>query len=189
MTRRDAAWAIVRAASVTGALEFFDKWLAAAQPHKHDTNNLAPPEPDRWTNYQAKFFSMDEIETLDIFTAILIPTDDTPGAREAHVVPLIDFVVNAAAEYEPALQEDWRAAMRLLHERRFAQLLPAGQIAFMEEISQPRDAGHLAYQLIKDMTVHAFYTSRAGLIDVLEYKGNAYLTEFPGCQHPEHRQI
>jgi hypothetical protein len=42
--------------------------------------------------------------------------------------------------------------------------------------------------LIKDMTVRAFYTSRVGLIDVLEYKGNAYLTQFPGCTHSEHQK-
>jgi hypothetical protein len=29
------------------------------------------------------------------------------------------------------------------------------------------------------MTVRAFYTSRIGLIDVLEYQGLAYLSEFP----------
>jgi hypothetical protein len=49
--------------------------------------------------------------------------------------------------------------------------------------------GFPAYRLIKEMTVHAFYTSRVGLIDVLEYKGLAYLTEFPGCNHPEHHTV
>jgi hypothetical protein len=39
------------------------------------------------------------------------------------------------------------------------------------------------------MTVFAFYTSKAGLVDNLEYKGNAYLTDFPGCTHPEHRRV
>jgi hypothetical protein len=45
------------------------------------------------------------------------------------------------------------------------------------------------YRLIKEMAVHAFYTSRVGLVDVLEYKGLAYLTEFPGCNHPEHHTV
>jgi hypothetical protein len=39
------------------------------------------------------------------------------------------------------------------------------------------------------MTVRAFYTSRVGLIDVLEYQGIAYLTEFPACTHPEHLNV
>jgi hypothetical protein len=46
-----------------------------------------------------------------------------------------------------------------------------------------------SYQLIKEMTVRAFYTSRIGLIDVLEYQGIAYLTEFPACTHPEHHSV
>jgi Gluconate 2-dehydrogenase subunit 3 len=183
ITRRDAVWAIARAAAVASAPEFLNAWL------HHDPNDAAPPEPDRWTSYQPQFFSPEEMETLDVFTAILIPTDDTPGAREAHVVPFIDFVVNAAAEYEPELQDDWRRAMRFLREHGFAKLSPAGQIALIESMSKPGNRGHSIYQLLKDMTVHAFYTSRVGLIDVLGYQGNAYLTEFPGCTHPEHHQV
>jgi len=189
MTRRDAAWAILRAAAVAGASEFFPTWLAAAQMHAHTIDSAAPAEPDRWTNYQPRFFSQEEIATLDAFTAILIPTDDTPGAREAHVVPFIDFVVAAAAEYEPELQQDWRAAMHYLRQHHFSNLSPTAQLAFIEASSHPGDNGHASYQLIKEMTVHAFYTSRIGLIDVLEYKGMAYLTQFPGCTHPEHRQV
>jgi hypothetical protein len=183
MTRRDAAWIIARAAAAAAAPEFLNAWMT------HAAGNIAPPEPDRWTNYQPKFFSTEEIEILDIFTAILIPTDDTPGAREAHVVPFIDFVVTAAAEYEPELQKDWRAAIHFLRQHNFATLSPAEQVAFIETMSRAQNDGYAAYQLIKDMTVHAYYTSRIGLIDVLEYKGNAYLTEFPGCTHLEHHQV
>ena len=49
--------------------------------------------------------------------------------------------------------------------------------------------GFATYRLIKEMTVGAFYTSRVGLVDVLEYKGIAYLTEFPACTHPEHQRV
>ncbi len=49
--------------------------------------------------------------------------------------------------------------------------------------------GFPVYRLIKEITVRAYYTSRAGLVDALEYKGNAYLTEFPGCTHAEHRKV
>lgn len=180
---------IALAAAVAGAPEFFHSWLPAAQTHTHGSNSVAPPEPERRTNYQPKFFSREEIEILDAFTAILIPTDETPGAREAHVVPFIDFVVNAAAEFEPELQQEWRSAVRFLHERGFLKLPVTEQIALTEKMSHENADGYDSYQLIKEMTVHAFYTSRVGLIEVLEYKGNAYLTEFPGCSHPEHHQV
>jgi hypothetical protein len=72
---------------------------------------------------------------------------------------------------------------------------PHAQTGFIEQISAPernrseKREGFAAYRLIKDMTVRAFYTSRVGLIDVLEYKGNTYLTSFPGCTHPEHQKV
>lgn len=199
MTRRDATWMITQAAAVTGGTDFFSNWLqagqAAAEAHHHGENQFAPPEPDRWSHYQPKFFSPEEFQMLDAFTAILIPTDETPGAREAHAAPFIDFVVNAAAEYAPEMQTEWRGAMAWLSGRRFAQLPPPEQHALVERMaaaesgpSKPDD-GFKVYRLIKQMTVSAYYTSRAGLIDNLEYKGNAYLTEFPGCTHPEHHKV
>lgn len=181
--------AIASAAALGGAPEFLNAWLRGAEMHAQGTAGLAPPEPDRWTNYQPMFFSRDEMEILDAFTAILIPTDETPGAREAHVAPFIDFVVDAAAEFEPELQQDWRGAVEFLNEGGFGRLAPAAQFEFIEKMSHAGNEGHDTYQFIKDMTVHAFYTSRVGLIEVLEYKGNAYLTEFPGCTHPEHHQV
>ncbi|MGI9072359.1 MAG: gluconate 2-dehydrogenase subunit 3 family protein [Bryobacteraceae bacterium] len=200
MTRRDAVWAILRAAAVVGGQEFFSDWMRAAQvvshsSHAHNTTSHAPPEPDRWTSDKPKFFSREDFRTLDAFTAILIPTDETPGAREAHVSAFIDFVVNAAAEYAPEMQSDWRSAMDWLRARHFAELPADEQLSLVQRISkgehdpENKQEGFAVYRLIKEMTVHAFYTSRVGLVDVLEYKGLAYLTEFPGCNHPEHHTL
>ena len=44
------------------------------------------------------------------------------------------------------------------------------------------------FQQLKDMTVEGFYTSKIGLIDVLDYQGMNYMADFPGCTHPEHQQ-
>ncbi len=185
---------ILRAAAVAGGAEFFQGWLDAAQA-EHHLHSSAPPEPDRWSAYAPKFFSPEEFRILDTFTAILIPADETPGAREAHVAPFIDFVVNAAAEYAPEMQEQWRNALRWLSEHEFGKLAAEEQLALVQQMSEPerdhskKQDGFPVYRLIKEMTVHAFYTSRVGLIDVLEYKGNAYLTEFPGCNHAEHHSV
>ena len=189
---------IVRAAGVAGGQEFFAAWLKASQITQrkaHASHSSAPPEPDRWTGYQPKFFAPEEFRILETFTAILIPTDETPGAREAHVAPFIDFVVNAAAEYAPEMQDQWRTAMHWLRAQNFGSLSTERQFALVQQMSEPERApsatheGFQTYRLIKEMTVHAFYTSRVGLVDLLEYKGNAYLTEFPGCTHSEHRRI
>jgi hypothetical protein len=190
---------MMRAAAVAGGQEFLSRWVQAApvltNEHGMESHSQAPPEPDTWASYTPAFFSPEEMRILDAFTSILIPTDETPGAREAHVVPFIDFVLNAAAEYAPEMQAEWRRSVGWLRDQRFGDLAATEQVRFMEKIAAPErstpesDEGHRAYKLIKDMTVHAFYTSRAGLVDVLEYKGNSYLLQFPGCEHPEHHTV
>ncbi len=190
LTRRDAAWLVARAATAAGGALFLSDWLQAA----HTEHSSAPPEPDRWSAYQPQFFSPADFQSLEAYASILIPTDSTPGAREAHVAPFIDFVVNAASEYAPEVQAEWRQAMAWLASRHFADASAEDQLALVRAMSaperdpsQPHD-GFPAYRLIKEMTVRAFYTSRAGLIENLEYKGNAYLTAFPPCGHAEHHR-
>jgi hypothetical protein len=193
MTRRDLGWVTAKVFSLAAGAEFFASWLRAGESHSGRATP-APPELDRWKNYQPKFFSPSEFAMLDAYTAILIPSDDTPGAREAYVAPFIDFVVNAAAEYAPDMQTEWRATMKWLREADFQQLPALRQTALIRQAAAPEhdrqatQAGYPAYRLIKNATIHAFYTSRAGLVDTLEYKGLAYLTQFPACDHPEHRK-
>jgi len=70
-----------------------------------------------------------------------------------------------------------------------------GKSVLMEAISKPeRDpsASHpayFAYRLIKQLNTFAFYTSRAGMIEALDYRGNSYNVSFPACTHPEHQKI
>jgi hypothetical protein len=189
LTRRDAAWLMARVAGSA----LFASWLrAASDPHLH---SHAPPDPHDWSKYRPQFFSADEFATLDAFTAILIPSDGSPGARDAFVAPFIDFVVQAASEFAPEMQTRWKEAVRLLVSQNFAQLPPAEQLALVRRMAAPEEdpsqkhPGFATYRLIKEMTVHAFYTSRPGLIDALEYQGLAYLTEFPACDHPEHHRV
>lgn len=41
------------------------------------------------------------------------------------------------------------------------------------------------FRLIKNLTADGYYTSRAGLIDELGYRGNTFLASFPQCTVPE----
>ncbi|MBV8072169.1 MAG: gluconate 2-dehydrogenase subunit 3 family protein [Acidobacteriaceae bacterium] len=199
MTRRNAGWAILKAASAAGGAAFFAHWLKAVQPvtsaHGHESHVQVPPDPHNWEAYKPQFFSSEDFHMLDLVTATLIPSDDTPGAHDACVAHFIDFVVYAAAEYAPDMQAQWRRAMAYLRGEQFVTMSEEQRVALLERISEPerdaskRNPGYKHYALIKDMTVHAFYTSRIGLVDVLKYQGLAYLTEFPGCSHPEHEKV
>ena len=48
---------------------------------------------------------------------------------------------------------------------------------------------YAAYRLIKQQNTFAFYTSRTGMIEALDYRGNSYNAAFPACDHPEHRTV
>ena len=41
---------------------------------------------------------------------------------------------------------------------------------------------------LKHMTVNGYYSSEIGIHQDLEYQGNTYLSEFPECTHPDHRE-
>ena len=150
--------------------------------------------------YVPQFFKPDEFRTVEILTEMIIPTDDQPGAKEARVADYIDFVVYSAAEFEPSLQKQWNAGLGVLDElsrkkygKSFSDITPSQREELLTEMSVPerdpkaRHPGFPFYRLLKGMTLEAFFTSKVGLIDFLEYKGLTFLTDFPGCTHPEHQ--
>jgi gluconate 2-dehydrogenase gamma chain len=193
-TRRDLVDLAVRAAALPGAAEFFAAWLRAEQEHQHDSGSAAPPEPPLLRDYKPQFFAPEDFEALQGFTEILIPTDDTPGAREARCAHYIDFLMQASGPV-PQTQKAWRDAMAALKDAGFHASGAQGRAALVEAMSKPeRDRtvthpAYAAYRLIKQLNTFAFYTSRAGMIDALEYKGNSYNASFPACTHPEHRVV
>lgn len=194
LSRRDLLDLAMRASVLPGAAEFFSAWFRTATGDQQAaaTNAFAPPEPPLLRDYQPKFFNVEDFAALQAFTEILIPTDDTPGARDAHCAHYIDFVLQAATDVMPALQQDWRHALSTLRETGFHAADAQGRAALVEAMSRPehdRAATHPAYgayRLIKQQNTFAFYTSRAGMIEALDYRGNSFNASFPACTHPEH---
>lgn len=184
----------LRAAAVPGAAAFFSAWLRADTGHQ-GSGFTAPPEPPLLRDYQPRFFDRSDFDALRAFTEILIPTDETPGAREARCAHYIDFVLQASTEAAPDTVRQWRDAMATLRQAGFHAKGAAGRAALVEAMSRPEhDPGaahpaYAAYRLIKQLNTFAFYTSRAGMIETLDYRGNSYYASFPACDHPEHHTI
>ncbi len=191
----------------TAGLEFLSNWLP------HGSGSLASPAPAGLVNlagnsqgaasaspaepYSPRFFKLDEFRTVEILTEMIIPTDDQPGAREAKVANYIDFVVYSASEFEPSLQKQWIDGLAELNResgqkygKRFPELSGSQREAMLTAMSLPEHDPHAEhpgfpfYRTLKGMTVEAFYSSKVGLIDVLGYKGLAFLLSFPGCTNP-----
>ncbi len=199
----------ILAASAAGQ-EFLASWLPSMQATEmpgrpregHTQGAVGAPAGDaaQQKPYAPKFFSADQYRTVEILTELIIPTDGQPGAREAQVARYIDFLVLSASEYLPELQKQWTSGLVILDRlsrqqsnRPFCNLSVHDQEQLLTQMSLPeRDSkaqhpGFPFYSLVKETTIEAFYTSRVGLIDVLDFKGRQYLADFPGCTHAEHQ--
>ena len=92
----------------------------------------APPSPG--------VLSAEQRRELDALTALIIPTDDTPGAREAHAVDFIDQgLASFASDQRPLFERglaDLRARVANRHSSgtSFADLDPEAQRALALEL-------------------------------------------------------
>jgi hypothetical protein len=195
------------AASVAGR-EFLASWLPVPSVHAAGHHGLvtiqgtdhSPDELERPASYVPQFFKPDDFKTIELLVEMILPTDDKPGAKEAKVADYVDFVVFSAREFEPSLQGEWTDGLAFLDresQKQFGKVFRMASKAerenLLSEMSLPerdltaRHEGYRFFRLVKNMTVEGFYTSRLGLIEVLDYQGMNYMSEFPGCTHPEHQ--
>jgi len=194
------------AASAAGR-EFLAVWLPSPAPHATGRNNLVTlhgmdhsAAEESAAPYVPQFFKPGQFKTVELLAEMIIPADDKPGAKEAKVANYIDFVVFSAREFEPSLQREWMDGLAVLDresQKQFGKVFRMASMAEREnlltEMSLPerdpgaRHEGYEFFRLVKNMTVEGFYTSRIGLIDVLDFQGMNYMSEFPGCTHPEHQ--
>ncbi|MCC6393800.1 MAG: gluconate 2-dehydrogenase subunit 3 family protein [Bryobacterales bacterium] len=143
-------------------------------------------QPDR-------FFTPREMELLDLVSEMILPADQhSPGARAAGVSEYIHLI---AANSPPKDQQRWRSRVQAFAQyaeksqgKPFQTLGPAQRKAVLaslapEESHPQTEAGHFFADL-KQITVFAYYTSRIGLLDELEYKGNQAMSAFPACAQP-----
>ncbi|HSM59632.1 MAG TPA: gluconate 2-dehydrogenase subunit 3 family protein [Longimicrobiales bacterium] len=107
-----------------------------------------------------RFLAPDEAAALDALTARIIPTDETPGAREMGVVRFIDQAL--ADDLLPGIDEPVRGVISmadgLAAERgspRFADLSEADQDAVLEQVVEPEDS---PYPALSAMTAFAMFS-------------------------------
>lgn len=93
---------------------------------------------------------------LEAIAARIIPTDETPGAREAGVIHFIDQALgeqmaDAAGELREGLEDLDARAARSLEGARFADLEPAAQDALLREIEDTPFFGLMQYLTVAGM--------------------------------------
>lgn len=187
---RRAVLEMLAKAAAASQFPGFSRW-AFGQQHEHAEHD----PPARPANYQPLYFSASEYHTIDVLTGLIIPKDESPGAREAGVAEFIDFM---AAHGEKPLREPLRDGLKWLdsvansnHGATFATLAAEQQTEILKRAA-PRDGeGHAFFHLIRRYTVMGYYTSREGLKE-LDYPGLKLYSESPACPHtndPEHRHL
>jgi hypothetical protein len=171
----------------------FHRWTFAfgGRPHSRDA-----PQAPRAASYSPRFFTKDEYTLVMLLAAIIIPTDETPGATEAGVSEFIDTI----AAHDVPLQARFRgglgwldASTRLRYGRSFPALTAGEQMTVLEPLAygaQYRtgdEEGRRFFALMREYTVLGFYTSRVGL-EQLGYPGLQLYAESPGCPDPSDPQ-
>ena len=124
----------------------------------------------------------------------IIPADShSGGAKAANVADFIEQTVRESTDdQQKAL---WREGLRLMESmsqhyngKPFADASTEEKIAVLKVLS---DNAHMTdvpevqfFHELKRLTVHGYYTSKIGIHDELEYKGNRVLMEYVGCGDP-----
>jgi hypothetical protein len=138
------------------------------------------------SSYRPRFFADAEFQTVARLASLTIPSDETPGAREARVEEWIDFLLSESDEARRRLYRDGLARLGTLcqerHAESFLKLPEAAQVQVLQQLSEAQAA---FFQALKEDVVFGFYTSEIGLSE-LQWGGQTFHAECPGCNHPAH---
>jgi gluconate 2-dehydrogenase gamma chain len=197
--RRDVL-RILTLAAAASQFPGFKTW-AFAHDHSPAAQHAHPLQPKQASPakdeaYQPQFFTPEEYRLVARLTELIMPTDDTPGAREAGVSEFIDFMVAS----DPALQPTFRRGLTWmnshaiqLHGARFMDI--GGEqatdilsnLAYKDHHRLGEEDGQAFFRLMREYTLMGFYTSRIGM-QVLDVPGlKQYYTDSPACPHGDNR--
>jgi Gluconate 2-dehydrogenase subunit 3 len=161
--------------------------IAPALPQTGPKNRRPPAKAQTNAHH---FFTPDEFAMVDELSELIIPTDEhSPGARAAKVAEYIDGRLADSFGDEPKLQ--WREGLKLVDQvsaemngRPFMQASQDQRVAVLTRMarseSNPEKPEEKFFAELKSRVARAYYTSKIGIHDELEYKGNTYLREFAG---------
>ncbi len=138
-----------------------------------------------------RFFTPAQYAYVEELSETIIPADShSGGAKAAKVADYIDQRLRESQDEEE--KANWHEGMRLVdlmskhfHGRSFVDASGDERIEVLKVLSDNHEMHELPevrfFQALKRMTTHGYYTSKIGIHDELEYKGNRILQEYAGC--------
>jgi hypothetical protein len=168
----------------------FSKWAFACG---HIGNAVLQIKP---AIYHPKFFTAGEYVMVEQLADIIIPSDSTPGAKEAGVAEFIDFMVAS----DPGAQYPFRMGLAWLNAhsergvgKRFLELTSEQQnsllepLGFKDKARPGEEDGRKFFGLMREFTVTGFYTSEIGFKE-LDNPALKFYSESPECPHKDDRE-
>ena len=181
-------------ASAAAGFPGFRRWVFACD---HLDAAGRSPQPAPASPYQPLFFSPQEYAIVERLAELIIPSDGTPGAREAGVSEFIDFMVASDPNIQTLFRYgiDWvDAHSRSLYSKPFVDLSAQQQtdllehLAYRDRYRAGEEDGRSFFNLMKEYTVKGYYTSRVGL-QQLGYPGlKPVWDEYVPCPHHDDRE-
>lgn len=149
-------------------------------------------------DYEPRFFTPHEWETLRVLVDLIIPRDERSGsASDAAVPEFIDFMMVERTD----AQRPMRGGLAWIDtesRRRFGKPFVRGdeaqRAALLDAIAFPATArpehshGAAFFTMLRDLTASGFWSSKMGIAD-LQYQGNTFVTEWRGCPAPALRKL
>jgi hypothetical protein len=188
LSRRDVLKNLALGVSAESALRIVP--LEAAEHAHHLVREERTQAPGG--AYTPKFFPTHSYQTLRSLCQTIIPADpEAGGALEAGAPEFIDLLTSENPGYQLTLGGGlaWldsvctdRYGKVYLECAAAEQKEVLDQIAYRDHARQDPGLGPGVkfFSLLRDLTTDGFFTSQIG-IKYLEYIGNTYLAEFPGC--------
>jgi len=142
--------------------------------------------------YSPKYFSAHAYKTLQTLCNTIIPPDEkSKGAVEAGAPEFIDLLTSENKEYQLTLGGGLMWLDNTCIDRYgkvYLDCAPQQQKEILDLIAYRKNfkkdpslgQGIEFFSFLRKLTADGFFTSEIG-IDYLDYIGNTYLQEFPGC--------
>jgi gluconate 2-dehydrogenase gamma chain len=192
--RRREVLRILGTAASAAQFPGFSKWAFACG---HIGNAALQIKP---ADYRPQFFTAAEYAMVERLAEIIIPSDGTPGAKEAGVAEFVDFMVAS----DPEVQYGFRMGLAWLNAhaeqtdgKRFVELTPEQQSSLLEPLgfkdkARPgEETGRHFFRMMREYTVTGFYTSEIGYKE-LDNPALKFYAESPECPHkgdPQHAHV
>ncbi len=166
----------------------------AAETLQTETAPAAPQAKGAEAKPAARFFNPAQHALVEELSETIVPADShSGGAKAARVADYIDQVLRES--FDETQKALWREGLRLIdamsrhyNGKSFVNANPEDRVAVLTVLSNNdhmTDLPEVRFFIeLKRLTVRGYYTSKIGIHDELEYKGNRILQEFVGCDDP-----